>query len=272
LKKIKAQFTSALKWAKMELGHDVAIGEGVLLKGAGFVAIGDGSDLSGDIIINVVDAKSRIIIGSNVIIAGKVRLVCHGNGEIRIGAGCTIADGVTVICNQDASIHLGEQITIRSYAEIVSKSQVKVESGSVIGTYTSIAPREPDAAGIFHCGRNCYIHAFNFFDTSSSIELGDEVRTGPYDVFYTHDHPIDGRGLIWDQAVEMGEIIVGNGAWIGSHATLLKGINIGKGAVVGAGAVVTQSVENFSIVGGVPARLIRMRVASESLSSKIAQE
>jgi len=47
--------------------------------------------------------------------------------------------------------------------------------------------------------------------------------------------------------------------WIGSRATILPGVRIGKGAVVGAGAVVTKAVEPYSIVGGTPARQIGHR-------------
>lgn len=51
--------------------------------------------------------------------------------------------------------------------------------------------------------------------------------------------------------------------WIGAGAILRKGVRIGRGAVVGAGAVVIRDVEPYAIVGGVPARLIRMRFDSD---------
>lgn len=54
-------------------------------------------------------------------------------------------------------------------------------------------------------------------------------------------------------------IIVGNDVWIGARVTILGGVNIGDGAVIAAGAVVTKNVKPYSIVGGVPARIIRMR-------------
>jgi acetyltransferase-like isoleucine patch superfamily enzyme len=60
------------------------------------------------------------------------------------------------------------------------------------------------------------------------------------------------------------------GAWadIGVNAVILPGVTVGKGAIVGAGAVVTQDVEPFSVVAGVPARLLRRRdqVAAERTS------
>ena len=61
-------------------------------------------------------------------------------------------------------------------------------------------------------------------------------------------------------------IVVGNNVWIGSHATILKGVTIGDGAIVAAGAVVTKDVPANTIVGGVPAKPIR-KIESEGGSS-----
>lgn len=54
-------------------------------------------------------------------------------------------------------------------------------------------------------------------------------------------------------------ISIGNDVWIGSRVMILRGVHIGDGAIVGAGAVVTKDVEPYTIVGGVPARLLRKR-------------
>ncbi len=58
---------------------------------------------------------------------------------------------------------------------------------------------------------------------------------------------------------EFSEVRIGHDVWIGARAILLGGVRIGNGAVVGAGAVVTKDVPDYAIVGGVPAKIIRMR-------------
>lgn len=54
-------------------------------------------------------------------------------------------------------------------------------------------------------------------------------------------------------------IIIGNDVWIGYGAQIMAGVTIGDGAIIGAGAVVTRDIEPYTIVGGVPARLIKER-------------
>ncbi|SFH87293.1 CatB-related O-acetyltransferase [Pisciglobus halotolerans] len=59
------------------------------------------------------------------------------------------------------------------------------------------------------------------------------------------------------------KITIGNDVWIGTHAVIKRGVNVGNGAIIGAGAVVTKNVPDFSIVVGVPAKIIKYRFSSE---------
>jgi acetyltransferase-like isoleucine patch superfamily enzyme len=64
------------------------------------------------------------------------------------------------------------------------------------------------------------------------------------------------------------------GAWadIGTNATILPGITVGRGAIVGAGAVVTHDVEPFAIVAGVPARFLRWREGAQETPVSVGAE
>ncbi len=64
---------------------------------------------------------------------------------------------------------------------------------------------------------------------------------------------------------EVGKNKIGNDVWIGANAIILDNISIGDGAVIGAGAVVTKDVESYSIVGGIPARLIKKRFTDDQI-------
>jgi len=71
-----------------------------------------------------------------------------------------------------------------------------------------------------------------------------------------HRNPVDGKTTIY----------IGNDVWIGSNVTILGGIIIGDGAIVAAGALINQDVEPYTIVGGVPAKVIRKRFRQEEIS------
>lgn len=64
-----------------------------------------------------------------------------------------------------------------------------------------------------------------------------------------------------------GDVVVGNDVWIGYDALILSGVTIGDGAVIGARSLVTRDVAPYSIVGGMPAQLLRYRFASEQITS-----
>ena len=69
-----------------------------------------------------------------------------------------------------------------------------------------------------------------------------------------------------EDIVSKGDIVIGEDVWIGSNVAILSGVIIGRGAVIAAGAVVNKNVEPYSVVGGVPAKKIRMRFSPERIA------
>ena len=105
-------------------------------------------------------------------------------------------------------------------------------------------------------GSYCFVNDGCRFDASAPISIGNGVYVG-HDVAVltaTHElgHAERRAGLLVGKP-----ITIEDGAWIGARSTILPGVTIGSGAVVAAGAVVTASVDPNTLVGGVPARLIR---------------
>ena len=106
-----------------------------------------------------------------------------------------------------------------------------------------------------------------FIGPGTMISAGNrEVRIGGHVLIAAHCSIIgenhvfkDLDTLISDQGVNSHGITIEDNVWIGTRVCILDGVTVGTGSVVAAGAVVTKNVLPFSVVGGVPARLIKMR-------------
>lgn len=70
-------------------------------------------------------------------------------------------------------------------------------------------------------------------------------------------------GIVDEEALSKGDIIVDDDVWIGYGATILSGVKIGQGAVIAAGAVVTSDIPPYAIVGGVPAHILKYRFSTD---------
>lgn len=107
-----------------------------------------------------------------------------------------------------------------------------------------------------HIGDDVQLTAPLLADVNAEITIGDRVSIGHHVLLITTAHEI-GTEHQRCGAPHSLPIRIEAGVWIGAGAKILPGVTIGRGAVVAAGAVVTRSVEPNTLVGGVPARLIR---------------
>ena len=105
-----------------------------------------------------------------------------------------------------------------------------------------------------------------FINSRAKVIIGDHVMLAPRVTVITGDHRIDIKEKFMTEVHDDEklpendlDIVFQGDNWIGANSTILKGVHIGEGAVVAAGSVVTKDVPPYSIVGGVPARVIRKR-------------
>lgn len=149
-----------------------------------------------------------------------------------------------------------------------------------------------------HCGKGVYIRPMSsdikglwnlsvgdgtsipkgstIYCTDAACTIGKKVLFGPKPTIISGDHRIDILGKymanvtveekfvdgvnVYDQPV-----VIEDDVWCGANVTILKGVTIGHGSVVAAGAVVTKSFPPYSIIGGIPAKLLKMRFTEEEI-------
>lgn len=103
-------------------------------------------------------------------------------------------------------------------------------------------------------GKNVFINFDCTFLDLGGITIEDNVLIAPKVSLLSEGHPISPQNR---QSLIPGHIHIKKNAWIGANATILPGVTVGENAVVAAGAVVTKNVPDNTIVGGVPAKVIK---------------
>jgi acetyltransferase-like isoleucine patch superfamily enzyme len=140
--------------------------------------------------------------------------------------------------------------------ELFYKMTIK-ECGKNLFLYRNIQVYHPQNLII---GNNVKINRNVYITATDSITIGNDVLIGPNTIINSGNHKYsDPNILIREQGHFSKAIIIENDVWIGANVCILKGVKIGKGAVVGAGAVVTKNVEPYTVVAGVPAKIIKLR-------------
>jgi len=139
-----------------------------------------------------------------------------------------------IVVDNSGTIEIGERFVIRA-------THLPVELMTMPGGKLTI-------------GDNVFINTGVSISVQKSVVLGDDVRIGMHTVIMDTDfHETNDPSVCPDGS----PVVIEAGAWIATRVTILKGVTIGRGAVVAAGAVVTKNVPPRTLVGGVPARVIR---------------
>lgn len=119
-----------------------------------------------------------------------------------------------------------------------------------------LSPFHCDFGYNLHVGDNFFANAGLVVLDTARVSIGNDVLIGPQVGIYAASHPLD--PAMRAEGYEFARpITIGDGAWIGGHASILPGVTIGRGSVVGAGSVVTHDVPDGCVVAGNPARIIR---------------
>ncbi len=161
-------------------------------------------------------------------------------GNIELSPWIRLEDGVHIDALGRGSIQLGRHVRIGAYSRLIISTTL-----DNLGAYIRI-------------GNNVGIGEFAYLGGAGGLEIGDDCIIGQYFSCHPENHNFDNpKKLIRLQGVTRKGIRIGKNCWIGSKVTILDGVTIGDNCVIAAGAVVTKSMPAGSVIGGVPAKVLR---------------
>jgi len=186
--------------------------------------------------------KPFIAESKGAVFAEKAATILYGH-KLKAGSGLNLMEGACINALSSAGVVLGNNFTLGRYAIIECTGVFRnVGDQLIVG----------DNVGINHY---CYI------GVRGTVIIGDNVIFGPRVNLFSENHNFNDLDTpIKHQGTTKSTTIIGDDVWIGANVTILPGVTIGEGCVIGAGSVVTRDIKPFSVVGGVPAKTLKMRV------------
>jgi maltose O-acetyltransferase len=178
----------------------------------------------------------------------------------RMGKDLTVKEAIIKFINRIINIFLDFELMLISFVGhipihsirklIYILEGIKIGSGSTIHMWANFFKLDSIVIG-----KDTIVGDHVFLDGRDKLIIGDHVDIASQVMIYNSQHNINSE----DFHATLGEVIIGDYVFIGPRAIILPGVKIGKGAIVAAGAVVTKDVDDYTIVGGVPAVVIGER-------------
>jgi acetyltransferase-like isoleucine patch superfamily enzyme len=164
------------------------------------------------------------------------------SSKIQWGKFLRLGNHVYISALSKNGIQLGDNVSIGAFSRVIVSTSLNNIGDKIV------------------IGNNVGIGEFAYLGGAGGLEIGDECIVGQYWSCHPENHNHSVLDVaIRNQGVSRKGIKIGKNCWIGSKVTVLDGVQIGDGSIIAAGSVVTKSFSENSIIGGVPAKLLKSR-------------
>ena len=155
-------------------------------------------------------------------------------------------------CNhtRELLVQLNNESNLGNIRSLLSK----ITNSEIVETTTIFPPFQINYGKNTKIGKNVFINFDCTFLDLGGISIEDNVMLAPKVSLLSEGHPISAKVR---STLTTGKIHIKQNAWIGANATILQDVTIGENAVVAAGAVVSKDVPDNTVVGGIPAKILR---------------
>lgn len=170
------------------------------------------------------------------------RVSIKSKGHIKCGSGVTINDDCSINALCRGGVEIGNNFSLGKGSVIECTGVIRELGESLkIGNDVGISPSA-------------------FISVRGNVSIGDSTIFGPGVKIFSENHIFESTETpIYLQGASRKGISIGEDCWIGANAVILDGVTIGKGCVIAAGAVVNCDIPDYSVAGGVPAKIIKSR-------------
>ena len=158
-------------------------------------------------------------------------------------------------------IHLGQGVYIDQGAYLhACPKGIEIDDRTIVmhGAVLHVYNFRGIPHSVIKIGKDCLVGEYSVIRGQGGVSIGDRVYTSPFTQIIAVNHVFDdpNRPFI-EQGITAEGIIIEDDVWLGAGAIITDGVRVGKGAVVAAGSVVTKDVLPHTVVGGIPAKLIK---------------
>lgn len=158
--------------------------------------------------------------------------------------------------------HFGDSVLMWHHHTLIGEQYIHIGDNTIIESGIQLTARKiDDISPTLKIGDNCLLRKDTHITAVNSVRIGNDLLTGTNVLITDNFHgKTDALSLCESPRIRKpyskGEVVIGNGVWLGNNVCVMPGVTIGDSVVVGANSVVTHDVPSFSVVAGIPARIL----------------